>query len=496
MENEKLHWANSDESLFDDLSQLIEQSRRQVALAVNSALSFLFWQVGKLINDHILQHKRAEYGKQIVPTLSTQLEYAYGRNFNEKNIRRMMQFAQQFPSMENVVTLSRQLTWSHILNIIPLKNKEAKLFYLSASICTGLKSLFIFLFFTGFSLSVCATPIISFFNEMKGQQLAQFFSDSTIIPDLQRLNAEIRMGILDLTPERVSVIQRLNRAGIPVVAWLLLPEEEGYWFFSGNADLAFKRYSDTKKWAAANNLLFKGIGIDLELDMNDVKLMKIHPWKMGWKMFARLYHPSRLEEGRKKYAELLATIKADGYMLESYYIPFIKDETARNRTSLQRMTGILDITTEREIPMLYSSFMGNPDGLLQVYGREVHARLVAIGSTGGGVDPSLPSLTYDQLIHDLFEASSFADEVHIFSLEGCVQKGFLARLTVEQFNHPPVVNAGQVEKIKKLRKTILTLSAVLSSPNLFIAGVLLVILLLTGLLVFLIKLILRRFRKP
>jgi hypothetical protein len=181
-------------------------------------------------------------------------------------------------------------------------------------------------------------------------------------------------------------------------------------------------------------------------------------------------------------------------MLESYYIPFIKDETARNRTSLQQMTGILDITTEREIPMLYSSFMGNPDGLLQVYGRDAHARLVAIGSTGGGVDTSLPSLTYDQLIHDLSEASSFADEVHIFSLEGCVQKGFLARLTVERFNHPPVVNSGQVEKVKKLRKTIITLSAVLSSPGLFIAGVLLVILLLTGILVFIIKTMLRRFR--
>jgi hypothetical protein len=67
----------------------------------------------KRINKNILQNKRAEYGKQIVPTLSTQLENKYGRNFTEKNVRRMLQFAEQFADKEIVVTLSRQLSWSH-----------------------------------------------------------------------------------------------------------------------------------------------------------------------------------------------------------------------------------------------------------------------------------------------------------------------------------------------------------------------------------------------
>jgi hypothetical protein len=352
----------------------------------------------------------------------------------------------------------------------------------------------IFLLFACLTLTVSAAPRISFFNEMKSPQLVQFFSDTTIIPDLQKLNAGIRMGILDLTPERASVIQRLNRAGIPVVAWLLLPEEEGYWFFSGNGDLAMKRYRDTRKWAVENGLVFKGIGIDLELDMNDVRLMKSHPWNMARKMFARLYSKSSLEEGRRKYAELLATIKADSFMVESYYIPFIRDETASNRTALQQMTGILDITTEREIPMLYSSFMGNPDGLLQVFGKDAHARLVAIGSTGGGVDPTLPSLNYDQLVHDLSEASAFADEVHIFSLEGCVEKGFLSRLTGQSLVPPPVTVTSQVEKVTRLKKNILTISAVLSHPTLFLAGVLLIILLFAGLLYIVILTIIRQFK--
>lgn len=116
-------------ALLKELATLVEQSRKQVAVAANSTVTLLFWQVGKRINEHILQNKRAEYGKQIVQTVSTHLENRYGRNFSEKNVRRMMQFADQFTEFEIVVTVSRQLNWSHILNILPLKRYEAKLYY-------------------------------------------------------------------------------------------------------------------------------------------------------------------------------------------------------------------------------------------------------------------------------------------------------------------------------------------------------------------------------
>ncbi|WP_051349502.1 PDDEXK nuclease domain-containing protein [Chryseobacterium gregarium] len=122
------------EKLFTDLLELIEQNRHQVAMQANSTLTILFWQVGKRINDDILQNQRAEYGKQIVPTVSAQLEHTYGRNFTEKNVRRMMQFADIFSDMQIVVTLSRQLTWSHFLVLIPLKSEQAKQFYAQLAI--------------------------------------------------------------------------------------------------------------------------------------------------------------------------------------------------------------------------------------------------------------------------------------------------------------------------------------------------------------------------
>ncbi len=113
-----------DQALFNELSQLIEQSQLQVIVQVNSALTTLFWHIGYRINQNILQNKRADYGKQIVVTLSRQLTEKYGRNFEEKNLRRILQFAEQFSDEQIVVTLSRQLSWSHILVLLPLKNAE------------------------------------------------------------------------------------------------------------------------------------------------------------------------------------------------------------------------------------------------------------------------------------------------------------------------------------------------------------------------------------
>lgn len=89
----------------------------------------VYWQVGKRINEEVLQNERAEYGKEIVKTLSAQLVKQYGRSFEAKNLRRMMQFANQFPDIKIVVTLSRQLSWSHFIDLLPIKNKEAQMFY-------------------------------------------------------------------------------------------------------------------------------------------------------------------------------------------------------------------------------------------------------------------------------------------------------------------------------------------------------------------------------
>ncbi|WP_198540578.1 YhcG family protein [Capnocytophaga sp. H2931] len=116
-------------NLLSELSVLIENGQQQIVYYANSTLTLVFWQVGKRINEDVLNNERATYGKRIVPMIANELESKYGRNFTEKNIRRMMQFAEVFPDFQIVVTLSRQLSWSQFLVLIPLKNHEARMFY-------------------------------------------------------------------------------------------------------------------------------------------------------------------------------------------------------------------------------------------------------------------------------------------------------------------------------------------------------------------------------
>ncbi|WFN37152.1 DUF1016 N-terminal domain-containing protein [Methanomicrobium antiquum] len=96
-------------ALIDDLRRIIDEARGRVAVAVNSAMTLLYWQIGKRINEEILKGNRADYGEKIVATLSLQLMAEYGRGFSQKSLRHMIRFAEVFPDEKNVSALMRQL---------------------------------------------------------------------------------------------------------------------------------------------------------------------------------------------------------------------------------------------------------------------------------------------------------------------------------------------------------------------------------------------------
>ena len=109
-------------ALLGDIRALIEASRQRVASAVNAELTLLFWRIGQRIHTEVLAGQRAGYGDEILPTLAAQLVRDYGRSFADKNLRRMVQFAATFSDEPIVVTLSRQLSWSHFVALLPLKD--------------------------------------------------------------------------------------------------------------------------------------------------------------------------------------------------------------------------------------------------------------------------------------------------------------------------------------------------------------------------------------
>ncbi len=117
-------------ALVNDIRQLIDTSRAQLASAVNSALTLLYWHIGQRIHGEVLKGERAEYGEQIVSTLARQLETDYGRGFSSKNLRHMLRFVEVFPDQEIVSAVRRQLSWTHIKTLIYIDDPLKRDFYL------------------------------------------------------------------------------------------------------------------------------------------------------------------------------------------------------------------------------------------------------------------------------------------------------------------------------------------------------------------------------
>lgn len=117
------------EQLFGEIRTLIEETRGRVAQAVNTTMVALYWKIGQRIYKEILKERRAEYGAEILPTLSAKLVPSFGQGFSPRNLARMVRFAEVFPDVQIVQTLSGQLSWSHFIEIIYLKDQLQRDFY-------------------------------------------------------------------------------------------------------------------------------------------------------------------------------------------------------------------------------------------------------------------------------------------------------------------------------------------------------------------------------
>lgn len=116
-------------TLVNELKGLIEHARQQAAMAVNASMTQLYWQLGRRLDHAILHQQRAEYGKQIIATVSQQLTQLYGRGFSYSALTRMVSFSQCFPEVDQVARLSQQLSWSHIQELLPLSEPLQREFY-------------------------------------------------------------------------------------------------------------------------------------------------------------------------------------------------------------------------------------------------------------------------------------------------------------------------------------------------------------------------------
>jgi predicted nuclease of restriction endonuclease-like (RecB) superfamily len=125
------------EQLREELRTLITSSRRRLAGAVNAELTRLYWSVGQRLRTEIIGNTRANYGAKLLDLLGQQLEYEFGRGFESRNLRRMVKFAEAFPEVAIVSTLSTKLSWSHMVAIVAIKNTKAHQFYANQAAQAG-----------------------------------------------------------------------------------------------------------------------------------------------------------------------------------------------------------------------------------------------------------------------------------------------------------------------------------------------------------------------
>jgi hypothetical protein len=281
------------------------------------------------------------------------------------------------------------------------------------------------------------------------------------------LNANLSLGLLDFSQQRAEVVKKLNRAGIPVTAWILLPKEQGYWTSLDTITETTQRYLDFKIWAAKNKLIFTAIGLDIEPKLDLMSSISKNPFKQIINLVKRFIFESRIANSELAARALIHAIHNGGYPVETYQFPTVVDERTAKSRVLVKTLGLPALPSDREVLMLYSSFFSSySDSILWSYAQQCHA--VGVGSTGGGVEiddvAPLKTLRWIDLKRDLLLASKTVNNLYIFSLEGCVRNNYIDRLVELDWDTQVIPPTRSAMGISLIRKVVQSFLWVLSHP--------------------------------
>jgi hypothetical protein len=308
-------------------------------------------------------------------------------------------------------------------------------------------------------------PNVIFFCELGPLALTELFETPGLIDTLESQQYGVALALLDFSPQRAAVVRCLNARGIPVTAWLLLPMEEGYWFNLHNYPQAAVAYHSFREWAVRENLAFVAVGLDIEPSLAQMHAARRQGSSSIFNRAFLAQSNALYPAARDAYLDLAATIRHDGYAVHTYQYPFIVDDRRAGTTVIQRMLDIVDVPADEEVLMLYSSnffrglFRSDLGGaFVRSYGQ--HADSIGIGVTGGGVvlDPisglQSPRMSLEAFRRDLRLAAQYTDLVHIFSLEGCVDRGWLPELAALDWERPVRVTRRQRMQMWAFRSAI------------------------------------------
>lgn len=315
---------------------------------------------------------------------------------------------------------------------------------------------------------------LTFFCELEPEALTKLFQNRFVLDDLRSLGATVSLGILDFSKDRAEAVRKMNKLGIPVTAWLLLPKEQGYWFNLENFPYAIARYEAFTSWSKAEKLHWAGVGVEIEPDIQQINDLLHRKPSVIAKAFKRWKNTQGYQQALLAYTGLVNKIHADGYSVEAYEFPLIVDDRKAKSTTIQQLAGLIDIPVDREVLMLYSSFIG-VQGHAMLWSYAQQAQAIGIGSTGGGVSmeasmSSGPALNWEEFSVDLRLATRTGKPIYVYSLEGCVQQGFFERLITFDVDQP--VKLPKTTLLSGFRNGLQGLLWLLQRPFVLLIGIL------------------------
>jgi hypothetical protein len=305
------------------------------------------------------------------------------------------------------------------------------------------------------------------------EEMQALFNHQVVIADLKDLHAEVAIPILDFSPERAATVHRLNEAGIPVIAGLLVPKE-GYYFTADNEPAAAVRFAAFDAWSRNHGLRWNGVGLDIEPNFAELGTLRSHPWRLFTTLLWRAVDVQRMRRAKRAYSALIADMRAQGYFVQTYQLPILPVERRAHSSLLDRLLGTVDVRGDQEVLMLYTSYAPPPVGAAIIWKLGPDAQAIAIGVTDGDPRAYPAVLDWSRFSRDLIVAGHFTHLIGVYDLEGCVRQGLLSRLKTMNWNQSVTIPADAIRRADH-RLLLLRLILWISSHFLYLVVVLAVI---------------------
>jgi len=302
-------------------------------------------------------------------------------------------------------------------------------------------------------------PRLIFTTERDGPALLGLLAQPGLIDLLVTQGYGVALALPRLDEPRVTAARLLTARGVPLVAWLRLPVEEGFAFNAQNYPRALACYQTFRAWALTHQLTFEAVGLEMAPPSELLRTARPSlPWALRR---LRNAHDSALYlAARAAYLDLVTSIRNDGYELHTYQIPLVADDRRIGTTLVQRVLDVVDLPTDLDVLLCSSGIPvelldGDLGGaLVASYGPDADA--IGVGSSADDGEQPLP---WPALRRDLLLAAQHTDVVYVDSLEMCASQGLLPQIAALDWGMQLQVAPGRQALLVLFRCVMLLLLA-------------------------------------